>query len=393
MSDNAKRIVCGIEGRKTMLLSQNRGTDQRNIYFSALENLPEVNRSIIHQPEPSQQVSASSSSGEVGVSVIEDTVSGEEAVDVDNDGEPGEETYLDEYTAEGLIEEVRRSRPCLWNTSLRVYKEANRKKIAWEQIAQKFSKDAQALSSGFKEFQIVAILNLKDRCPVAVLCKGVSIMLEFLVTRDEMSPRLTNCSVSFPSVWKNAEVVPIHKSGDHEIANNNRHISLLPVLSKICERAAYNQFSTYLLLNDRLSSKQSGNKHLHSTETSVIQTTDMILNAIDKKQLTAIVLLDMSKAFDSIDTTTLITKLEDVGASCQAIQWFQSYLTSRYQVVRIQTTLSDPLEVFYLNNTFEARNDVKNQGAGQIRVCNEKNNMAPKFDKIANFDKQFLLYY
>ncbi|CAB4032146.1 Hypothetical predicted protein, partial [Paramuricea clavata] len=71
----------------------------------------------------------------------------------------------------------------------------------------------------------------------------------------------------------------------------------------------------------------------------------MILNAIDKKQLIAIVLLDMSKAFDSIDTTTLITKLEDVGASCQAIQWFQSYLTSRYQVVRIQTTLSEPLEV------------------------------------------------
>ena len=76
----------------------------------------------------------------VGVSVIEDTVSGEEAVDVDNDGEPGEEAFLEEYTAEGLIEEVR-SRPCLWNTSLRVYKEANRKKIAWEQIAQKFSKD------------------------------------------------------------------------------------------------------------------------------------------------------------------------------------------------------------------------------------------------------------
>ncbi|CAB4037395.1 Hypothetical predicted protein, partial [Paramuricea clavata] len=73
--------------------------------FSALENLSEVNRSIIHQPEPSQQVSASSSSGEVGVSVIEDTVSGEEAVDVDNDGEPGEEAFLEEYTAEGLIEE------------------------------------------------------------------------------------------------------------------------------------------------------------------------------------------------------------------------------------------------------------------------------------------------
>ena len=75
----------------------------------------------------------------VGVSVIEYTVSGKKAIDVDDDGEPGE-AFLEEYTAERLIEEVI-SRPCLWNTSLRVYKEANRKKIAWEQIAHKFSKD------------------------------------------------------------------------------------------------------------------------------------------------------------------------------------------------------------------------------------------------------------
>ena len=73
----------------------------------------------------------------VGISVIEDTVSDKEAVDVDNEGE---EAFLEEYTAEVLIEEVR-SRFCLWNTSLRVYKEANRKKIVWEQIAQKFGKD------------------------------------------------------------------------------------------------------------------------------------------------------------------------------------------------------------------------------------------------------------
>ena len=72
----------------------------------------------------------------VGVSVIEDTVSGEEAEDVDNDGE---EAFLEKYTAEGLIEEVR-DRPCSWNTSLRAYKEANRKKIAWEQIAQNLTK-------------------------------------------------------------------------------------------------------------------------------------------------------------------------------------------------------------------------------------------------------------
>ena len=102
-------------------------------------------------------------------------------------------------------------------------------------------------------------------------------------------------SACFPNVWKIAEVKTILKDGNHEIANNNRPISLLPILSKACERVAHDQFMEYLTLKNRLSSKQSGNKKCHSTETSVIQTTDMILSVIDKKQLTTVVLLDMIK--------------------------------------------------------------------------------------------------
>ena len=60
------------------------------------------------------------------------------------------------------------------------------------------------------------------------------------------------------------------------------------------------------------SSKQSGNKQLHSTETSVIHTTNELLSAIDKKKLTAVVLLDMFKAFDSINHQILLTKLQDI---------------------------------------------------------------------------------
>ena len=97
-----------------------------------------------------------------------------------------------------------------------------------------------------------------------------------------------------------AEVTPILKNGDHEKANNNRPISLLPILSKICEKAALNQFLPYLVSNDRLTTKQSGNKRFHSTET-LIHTTDFILKKKKKKKTTAIVLLDMSKAFDSIN--------------------------------------------------------------------------------------------
>ena len=149
----------------------------------------------------------------------------------------------------------------------------------------------------------------------------------------------------FPSKWKTAVVTPIPKEGDQEQANNNRPISLTPVLSKVCERVVHNQLTSYLQSNDTLSKSQSGNKRWHSCETSVIETTDTILNAIDKKKLTAVVLLDMSKAFDSVNHDTLILKLQDVGISRDALQWFRSYLSNRTQVVRIHSTLSEPLSV------------------------------------------------
>ena len=122
-----------------------------------------------------------------------------------------------------------------------------------------------------------------------------------------------------------------------------RPISFLPVLSKVCERVAHNQFSSYLTNNGSLTKNQSGNKAWHSTETSVIKTTDEILSAMDKKKLTAITLLDMSKAFDSISHKILLMKLQDVGASHSCIQWFRSYLNERRQVVRINSTISEPL--------------------------------------------------
>ena len=58
----------------------------------------------------------------------------------------------------------------------------------------------------------------------------------------------------------------------------------------------------------------------HSTETALINITDVILKAMNNKQLTAVVLLDMSKAFDSLDHGILISKLEDVGASNTALK-------------------------------------------------------------------------
>ena len=159
---------------------------------------------------------------------------------------------------------------------------------------------------------------------------------------------IINCSfrtTTFPSDWKTAEVIPLLKAGDHEEPSNNRPLSLLNFASKVCEKIALEQFSVYLMSHKCLSSHQSGKKSLHSTETLNIYTTDLILEAMDKKKMSALILLDLSKAFDSAGYQRLLQKLSAVGASPATVRWFQSYLTGRTQSVRIDSVLSDPLPI------------------------------------------------
>ena len=126
-----------LERLRTMLLSQSKSTDDRNgtIDISDLETLMpmiQANQDM-HQTERINN-------GEVAV--IDDTGSHIDETTLNDN--PGEVILNnpEEYNIESFIEEVK-SRPCLWNTSLRVYKEAHCKKIAWEEIAKKFYKDGE----------------------------------------------------------------------------------------------------------------------------------------------------------------------------------------------------------------------------------------------------------
>ncbi len=72
---------------------------------------------------------------------------------------------------------------------------------------------------------------------------------------------------------------------------------------------------------------------------------DAILKAMDNKMLTALVVLDLSKVFDSINQKILLQQLEFIGASQSSLRWFSSYLKGRSQVVGIGSTLSYPLNL------------------------------------------------
>ena len=120
-------------------------------------------------------------------------------------------------------------------------------------------------------------------------------------------------------------------------------ISLFPILSKVCERAAHLQLTNFLDSNNVILHLQSGNRTLHSTEPALLHFTDILLNNVDQTKISVIVLLDMSKAFDSIRHDLMSCKLRKAGASESACAWFESYLSQREQVVKIQNTVSDPL--------------------------------------------------
>ena len=159
---------------------------------------------------------------------------------------------------------------------------------------------------------------------------------------------IINCSFitsTFPDEWKIAEVIPLLKDGDKDQPANNRPLSLLVGASKICEKIALNQFISFLENNNKLTPYQSGNRQYHSTETLNISVNDMILEAMDKKMISALVLLDLSKAFDSINHQLLLQKLNHVGASHDAVSWFRSYLNGRTQSVRIGSTISSRLPI------------------------------------------------
>ena len=85
----------------------------------------------------------------------------------------------------------------------------------------------------------------------------------------------------------------------------------------------------------------------HRDVVIVIHSTDAILKAMDQRKVTVVVYLDMSKAFDSIHHEILLNKLNNVGLSSTALSWFRSYLSHRSQAVRINSVISDSLQVAY----------------------------------------------
>jgi len=160
--------------------------------------------------------------------------------------------------------------------------------------------------------------------------------------------QLINLSISsstFPDPFKIAKLVALYKKGCKTDPKNYRPVSLLPLLSKIFEKVVHLQTEKFLSENNILYKNQSGFRPLHSTESCLTHLSDRILEACDKGCHTGMILIDLQKAFDTLDHSILLDKLGLLNFSSDTINWFKSYLSNRTFLVNIESTFSEPADL------------------------------------------------
>ncbi len=138
-------------------------------------------------------------------------------------------------------------------------------------------------------------------------------------------------SASVPVSLKTAAVTPILKKTNLDPTDfaNYRPISNLPYVSKILEKVVATQLQSFLSLNDSLDLFQSGFRQNHSTETALVRVINDLLLSGDSGNLSILLLLDLSSAFDTVCHKLLLKRLSEIGISGAALSWFSSYLTDR----------------------------------------------------------------
>ena len=105
-------------------------------------------------------------------------------------------------------------------------------------------------------------------------------------------------------------------------------------LSKTLERLVSLQFLPYLEKSDLLPPNQSGFRAHHSTETALLSLLSDIYSAIDRSELSLLALYDVSAAFDMVDHSILLQRLEtSYGLKGLPLSWFRSYLSERTQMI------------------------------------------------------------
>ena len=156
-------------------------------------------------------------------------------------------------------------------------------------------------------------------------------------------PQICNLSIKLstvPDECKIAKLKPLYKKGKKTDPKNYRPISLLPVISKILEKVIHDQTMEFVTKKNILYKFQSGFRKFHSTDSCLSYLQDKVAKGFDSGLLTGMILIDLQKAFDTIDHKILIEKMKCMGFS-NVTKWFQCYLSKRMFSVHVENSFFD----------------------------------------------------
>ena len=194
------------------------------------------------------------------------------------------------------------------------------------------------------------ILNLNPSKQTKSTCPAIKF---YRLSVDIISPLISviiNKCISegvFPKSLKSAEVIPIFKKGNKSEISNYRPISLLPPLSKIFERHLHNNLTQYIKKKQLLHKHQYGFRNNSSTEMALSQLCEHITSNMEQKRITCSIFLDLCKAFDTVDHSILLYKLNNLGIRGLPAKLLQNYLQERTQVTVVNGLKSAPANISY----------------------------------------------
>ena len=135
---------------------------------------------------------------------------------------------------------------------------------------------------------------------------------------------LSQCS--FPKMWKLANICPVWKNkGSRSDPANFRPISVLPVLARLFEKETASQLYQHCSNVNAIPNEQFGFRKKSSCEMAILSALDSWRTSLDAGKMVG-VLIDLTRAFDSVPHESLLLELTDVGCGKNALQWFGSYI-------------------------------------------------------------------
>ncbi|PFX25634.1 RNA-directed DNA polymerase from mobile element jockey [Stylophora pistillata] len=228
--------------------------------------------------------------------------------------------------------------------------------------------DASVLANEIGEYFIHKIVAIRSKLAGETVSPRVTVQVphgsssddlvmlsEFQTLSEEAElllviSRMVNTSLEkgyFADDRKRAVVHPLLKKSGLQLINKNfRPVSNLQFMSKLTEKVVAVHLQEHMLVNGLFPELQSAYRQHHSMETALLKVKNDLLMAMDKGQVTPLVLLGLSFAFDTVDHEILLERLRStIGLRGKVLSWFDSYHKGRSQQVSINGTLSNPFNL------------------------------------------------